>query len=171
MQLVGQKVCFKDEKTDQHIIGEIINENETKVTIRWIMILEGKVPYSKVQQVYNKCDIDGKIKRITFNSLESGQQFLGNASEIYNQCVYVVGFDDDKMNCFKQRTNLYSEDASKERFAVWFVCNSNLCETGGSTHWKNIVSDDWNTITEFWINKSDEVSTSMSTRIIFIKKI
>ena len=169
MQLVGQKVYFKDERTKQHIIGEIIAINDNMMKIKWLMILEKKNTNISKEDDYYLGDLDKKIQRITFTNLTAGRQFGSRASHIYNQCVYIANFEHTMMKDFELRTNLYAENASKEGYAVWFICNSNLFETGGSTHWKNTISDDWNEIREDWIKKSYPMDLSNSTRIIFIK--
>ena len=172
-QLIGQIVYLNDKETKQAIIGKITQINNNKLKIKWLWILanNGKTDCSKnnLEYDYYIYDLDKDIQRITFNKLVAGDHMGSAAHDIYKKCVYAVGFSERKVSLFLPHTNLYSEGATKEGYDVWFLCNSNIFISGGSTRWKNDVNEDLTEIKETWIKPGDDMSDSGNLRVTFLK--
>ncbi|MGN0743989.1 MAG: hypothetical protein ACI4MZ_01760 [Christensenellales bacterium] len=91
-----------------------------------------------------------------------------NAKEIYMQGCRVFGWYENKKYQFDALHYLYSDNATREGFGVWFLAHSNWTNTNND-RWLNKISIEKKEIEESWAYIDSSYRSDTARRLVFAK--
>ena len=98
-------------------------------------------------------------------------RFYGfKAKDVFAKCCDELGFNEEVSKRFSYRQRLYSSNASKEGYGVWFIANSNWTKSKGGS-WQNTIAGNYSWIEEKWDKNPNQAIDCFDSekRIVFAK--
>lgn len=114
--------------------------------------------------------MSGSCKTITTTTvLQSNNTYGTVAQKIYDSCCAAFGWDKNKRGLFGRQQELYAEDATPEKYSVWFLAHSNWTDTRNG-QWSNKIYHKIKHINERWDDiTKPRFESDAEIRVVFAK--